>query len=145
MSFLKHIEEQKKLGNLSNKDALDMKMNYMTLSQKEKSEIDSQYSSEDDIINTDSIQIEKEKKKKKLAEVRRKKLKEKKLAEDKILKENLKKYEQALKDLLDNIVTDDYEVVFEIYTIFKKYKFIVFAKLTSLVKEVSKLQWRDDY
>jgi len=43
MSFLEHIETQKKLGNISKKDALDMKMNYMTLNKDEKNQIDNQY------------------------------------------------------------------------------------------------------
>lgn len=43
MSFLEHIETQKKLGNISKKDALDMKMNYMTLPKEEKNQIDNQY------------------------------------------------------------------------------------------------------
>ena len=131
MGFLNYIEEQKKLGNLSNKEALDMKMNYMTLSQKEKSELDSQYSNEKEIKKIDSNEKEKEIK---LAEKR-----------DNELEENPKKYRDALLNLVSEVNKKKYEDIFEIYTIFKKNKFIESDELKSMVKKTSELQWRSDY
>ena len=43
MSFLNHIENQVKSGIINTKDALDMKMNYLSLSKEEKEDLDSQY------------------------------------------------------------------------------------------------------
>tara|TARA_B110000902_G_scaffold15382_1_gene18113 strand:- start:737 stop:883 length:147 start_codon:yes stop_codon:yes gene_type:complete len=44
MSFLEHLVSQEKSGSITKKDALDMKMNYLSLNQKERDELDGQYS-----------------------------------------------------------------------------------------------------
>ena len=43
MSFLEYLVSQEKSGSITKKDALDMKMNYMTLNKEEKNQIDNQY------------------------------------------------------------------------------------------------------
>ena len=46
MSFLEYLVNQEKSKRITKKDALDMKMNYLTLNHKDKKELDSQYSNE---------------------------------------------------------------------------------------------------
>lgn len=132
MSFLEHVENQIKSGVINKKDALDMKMNYLSLTQKEKDELDSQYSFN---IKTETSAA------KKIKVTPEKKTTKKKAVAKKINKANVFS-EKLLVNFMKGISPNNYELIFDSYYVFLKNKFGPNKEVDDIIEEAAKKQLR---
>ena len=123
MSFLNHIENQVKSGVISKKDALDMKMNYLSLSKKEKEDLDNQY-------------LDKRKKNlnKTSAPAKNKKTN---------TKANLTSFNKSsLVNFMRSVKPNDYELIFNSYYVFLKNKFSIDKEVEDIIEKAARQQLR---
>lgn len=132
MSFLEHLNSQEKRGIISKKDALDMKMNYLSLNQKEKAELDVQYSfnKKTETSVAKKIKLNPEKKTTK-----------KKVVAKKINKANVFS-EKLLVNFMKGISRNNYELIFDSYYVFLKNKFGPNKEVDDIIEEAAKKQLR---
>ena len=133
MSFLEHLVSQEKSGSITKKDALDMKMNYLSLNQKERDELDGQYS----IKKTETSAT----KKNSIVEPEKKTTKEEVVSKE-VNKENAFS-EKLLVNFMKGISPNNYELIFDSYYVFLKNKFGQNKEVDDIIEEAAKKQLRD--
>ena len=133
MSFLEHLVSQEKSGSITKKDALDMKMNYLSLNQKERDELDGQYS----IKKTETSAT----KKNSIVEPEKKTTKEEVVSKE-VNKENALS-EKLLVNFMKGISPNNYELIFDSYYVFFKNKFGQNKEVDDIIEEAAKKQLRD--
>jgi len=133
MSFLEHLVSQEKSGSITKKDALDMKMNYLSLNQKERDELDGQYS----IKKTETSAT----KKNSIVEPEKKTTKEE-VVSKKVNKENAFS-EKLLVNFMKGISPNNYELIFDSYYVFLKNKFGQNKEVDDIIEQAAKKQLRD--
>jgi hypothetical protein len=132
MSFLEHLVSQEKSGSITKKDALDMKMNYLSLNQKERDELDGQYSfnKKTEASVAKKIKVNPEKKTTK-----------KKLVAKKINKANVFS-EKLLVNFMKGISPNNYELIFDSYYVFLKNKFGQNKEVDDIIEAAAEKQLR---
>jgi len=132
MSFLEHLVSQEKSGSITKKDALDMKMNYLSLNQKERDELDGQYSfnKKTETSVAKKIKVNPEKKTTK-----------KKVVNKKINKENVFS-EKLLVNFMKGISPNNYQLIFDSYYVFLKNKFGQNKEVDNIIEEAARKQLR---
>ena len=133
MSFLEHLVSQEKSGSITKKDALDMKMNYLSLNQKERDELDGQYS----IKKTETSAT----KKNSIVEPEKKTTKEEVVSKE-VNKENAFS-EKLLVNFMKGISPNNYELIFDSYYVFLKNKFGQNKEVDDIIEQAAKKQLRD--
>lgn len=133
MSFLEYLVSQEKSGSITKKDALDMKMNYLSLNQKERDELDGQYS----IKKTETSAT----KKNSIVESEKKTTKEEVVSKE-VNKENAFS-EKLLVNFMKGISPNNYQLIFDSYYVFLKNKFGQNKEVDDIIEEAAKKQLRD--
>ena len=133
MSFLEHLVSQEKSGSITKKDALDMKMNYLSLNQKERDELDGQYSFNKKTETSVAKKI-------KVNPI--KKTTKKKVVTKKINKENVFS-EKLLVNFMKGISPNNYQLIFDSYYVFLKNKFGQNKEVDDIIEQAAKKQLRD--